>query len=435
MQAIRLIQVVLVQDPKNPLADEASLALLGAFLELEDYPSVVSSGGPIRPALPKEQLPGQLPVQRGPGRFPPWPIRPGHRGGRGHRVGDLPRRRRGRAPSPNKWQALFILGQIHDARQQPLQALTYYKRVADRFSDAAASVTALTRKELSIPEITLVRALAGPKIAEGSGLRAMAPDAFVAPKSRRDVRERPEIVLDSRNIDAVDIKVYPVDLMRLYLARRSLDQVSGIDLAGITPLYETTVKLGSDDASANLGDDRARIIPLPLTKKGAYLAMVRGDDLYASGIVLLTPLMLDVLEEPGGSPGRVRIQVRDASTGTPLSKVQVKVIGVGNTDFISRTTDLRGVATAEGLVGPITAVARLGVAQFAFYRGITPLSPAPPGATAAADKPAAMPPAEPEALNKNLMDLNTSNQLRQIQQLDERQGAENPNAAPAGRFR
>ena len=31
-------------------------------------------------------------------------------------------------PSPNKWQALYILGQIYDARRQPGKALEYYGR-------------------------------------------------------------------------------------------------------------------------------------------------------------------------------------------------------------------------------------------------------------------------------------------------------------------
>ena len=53
--------------------------------------------------------------------------------------------------------------------------------------------------------------------------------------------------------------------------------------------------------------------------------MVRGDDLYASGIVLVSPLELEVLEEP--ESGRVRVTVRDASTKDPVPKVQVKVIG------------------------------------------------------------------------------------------------------------
>ena len=40
--------------------------------------------------------------------------------------------------------------------------------------------------------------------------------------------------------------------------------------------------------------------------------MIRGDNLYASGIVLVSPLEMEVLEEPAS--GRVRITVRDART-------------------------------------------------------------------------------------------------------------------------
>src|SRR5262249_40929171 len=39
-QSIRMIQTFLACSPKNPVADEASLALVGAFTELEDYKTV-----------------------------------------------------------------------------------------------------------------------------------------------------------------------------------------------------------------------------------------------------------------------------------------------------------------------------------------------------------------------------------------------------------
>ena len=42
----------------------------------------------------------------------------------------------------------------------------------------------------------------------------------------------------------MDVKAYPVDLMQLYLTRRNLNGIAGIDLAGITPLVEKTVTLG-----------------------------------------------------------------------------------------------------------------------------------------------------------------------------------------------
>ncbi len=43
LQTIRMIQIVLTQSPKNPPVDEASLPLLGSYLELEDFDSVVKS--------------------------------------------------------------------------------------------------------------------------------------------------------------------------------------------------------------------------------------------------------------------------------------------------------------------------------------------------------------------------------------------------------
>ena len=97
--------------------------------------------------------------------------------------------------------------------------------------------------------------------------------------------------------------------MQLYLTRRNLNGISGIDLAGITPLVEKAVTLGS--GAVTMTTSRASI-ELPLAKEGAYLAMIRGENLYASGIVLVSPLEIEALEDPAG--GRVRITLRDART-------------------------------------------------------------------------------------------------------------------------
>ena len=123
--------------------------------------------------------------------------------------------------------------------------------------------------------------------------------------------------------------------MRLYLTRRNLDGIAGIDLAGITPLHEATVKL----ADALTYADAGKALDLPITKEGAYLVMVRGGELYASGIVLVSPIELEVTEEPGA--GRVRVVVRDARSENFVPKVQVKVIGSNNTKFTDDRTDLR----------------------------------------------------------------------------------------------
>ena len=165
--------------------------------------------------------------------------------------------------------------------------------------------------------------------------------------------------------------------MQLYLTRRNLNAIAGIDLAGITPLVEKEVVLGSGDDY----DDKTKTIELPLAKEGAYLVMIRGDDLYASGIVLLSPLELEVLEEPPS--GRVRVSVRDARTKEFLPKVQVKVIGSANPQFISGETDLRGVFVAEGVNGQATVVVRKDATEYAFHRGTTYVG-ASPGAGRAA---------------------------------------------------
>jgi hypothetical protein len=150
--------------------------------------------------------------------------------------------------------------------------------------------------------------------------------------------------------------------------------------------------------------------------------MARGENLYASGIALVTPLELEVIEE--ADAGRVRVVARDAITRDLVPRVQVKVIGSDNPSFSSGQTDLRGVYVAEGVVGQVTAVARKGTGQYAFYRGTSRVG-AMPAPTAPNDSPRAAPaaaekPAESQALDKNLREQNTSNQMRQLERLQNR---------------
>jgi TolA-binding protein len=388
LQSIRLIRTLLAGSPTNPLADEASLALIGAYLELGDFESVVKLSERFASLYPKSPFFDSFQYSEALGRF--------HLGeyDRAIEVANKISKATYKdaagvdQPSPNKWQAIYILGQIHDARRRPAEAVAYYKQVADRFTDAAGAVKALTRKDLRLPEVTIVRTTAA-----ASGVK-----------------------LDYRNIAEADVKVYPVDLMRLYLTRRNLDAISAVDLAGITPLHEAKVKLG-DGLDF---DDKSRQIELPLKKEGAYLAMIRGENLYASGIVLVSPLELEVLEEP--ESGRVRVTARDAQTKAPASGVLVKVIGTDNASFLSGSTDLRGVFVAEGVRGQVTAVARRDPAQYAFYRGKTYVgrTPEPSKPGMMGNRPMIQPADAPADLGKNLKQMNSESQIRQIERLENR---------------
>ena len=391
LQTIEINQALLALSPTNPMADEISLAQVGAFLEMEDFTSVVALSGRYAGLFPKSTFLDSFQYSEALGRF---------------HLGEYDRAIEVAAkiseatykdasgidqPSPNKWQAIYILGQIHDARREPGKAVAYYEKVADRFTDAAGAVKAITRKALTLPEVSIVRPGAG--------------DAG-----------KPSIKLDHRNVAEADVKVYPVDLMRLYLTRRNLDAIAGIDLAGITPLHESTIKLGDGKDFA----DKDRLIPLPIAKEGAYLVMARGDNLHASGIVLMSPLELEVLEE--ADSGRVRVVVRDAATKAPAPKVTVKVIGGDNPAFLSGESDLRGVFVAEGVRGIVTAVARRDPSQYAFYRGKTYV-----GAVPAKSEPNA-PPSDPKAkdanksadLGENVKQQNTANGVRSIERLENR---------------
>ncbi len=414
-QSIGLVQAFLAQSPDNPIADEASLALVNAFLELENYETVVRLAERYTETFESSRYLDSFRFSAALGEF---------------RLGNYDdaisvaetiatatyREGRQEAPSPNKWQALYILGQIYHARRDARKAVSYYEQVADRFSDASGSIRQLTREELGLDEVTRIHPSALAPIARREVIDQQPGIRLIA-NLQEDLIPRPEplgasVDLEYRNIEEAEIKVYPVDLMRLYLTRRNLDGVAGIDLSGITPLIETTVSLGEGTDF----DDQERSIPLPLKKEGAYLVMVRGDTLYASGIALVSPLELDVLEEP--EAGRIRVTVRDTETGDLLPDVQVRVIGSGNNQFFSGETDLRGVFVAEGVTGQVTAVARRETDQYAFYRGQTPVGAPPEPATP--ESKSTTPSGDAESLDRNLRQENFMNQMRQIDRLQER---------------
>jgi uncharacterized protein YfaS (alpha-2-macroglobulin family)/tetratricopeptide (TPR) repeat protein len=412
LQTIRMIQIFTSQSPRNPLAVEASLALIAAFLDLENYSAVVKLADRSAKLYPKSLYLDGFQYSEALGNF--------HLGRYDRAVDVAEQIARStykdangvEQPSPNKWQAIYILGQIYDARREPAKALSYYRQVADRFSDAAGAIRDFTRKRLELPEVTVIRPTTEPKLK-----------------------------LDYRNITQVDVKAYPVDLMRLYLTRRNLDGIAGIDLAGITPLHEATIPLA---AGADFQDHQASI-DLPIKKEGAYLVMIRGDDLYSSGIVLVSPLEMDVMEEEPSTTGEagIRITVRDAQSKELLPKVQIKVVGSAMTQFVSGETDLRGVFVANGVQGVVTAVARKDAGNYAFYRGVNFRQPVPPvplnmNGTPAQGGQGQQGQGRPQTLDDNLKSQNNANTLRQIQRLQQRyqqQEGSKAKGAAAGEFR
>jgi hypothetical protein len=159
------------------------------------------------------------------------------------------------------------------------------------------------------------------------------------------------------------LQVYKVDLMKLYLREKNLSNVTRVNLAGISPAIERSIELGDGKDYK----DKERMAELGLKDEGAYLVICRGDNLFTSGLVLVTPLKLEIQEDVGA--GSIRVNVLNQLTEGYEPKVHVKVIGSADQDFKSGETDLRGVFATEGVNGRPTVIARTESSHYAFYRG------------------------------------------------------------------
>ena len=387
--AWRMFESFLTAHPDDPAADEAAFAAANTLLDIDAYEQAADACARYAERYPKSDLLDAFWYVVGYCRF----AMGAHEDALAmcRKVADTKRTdpRTGREKeSDDKWRAIYILGQIHHSLGQAAQAIVEYRRVEDRFPDAKQSIEYFTRKDIELPEVTTVE-----------------PGKPV------------EVELKYRNIPECDTKVYRIDLMKFGLMKRDLKGITQINLAGIRPYHEATVKLGDGKDYR----DCTAALPLPLKEDGAYLIVCRGENLYASGLVLVTPLTVDVQED--AVSGQVRTTVKDRTKDRYLRDVHVKVIGSRNDDFVSGETDLRGVYVADGIQGTATVIAQAKSSHYAFFRGNTDLVPEllPQDKKKAEGKPASSQPAP--SLKGQLLEgiqfRNSSNQAIQVQQMED----------------
>ncbi len=60
-------------------------------------------------------------------------------------------------PAENKWQAVYITGQIFHSLGKPAQALAEYERVKDKFPDAREAIDFFVHRRLALPEVVTLR--------------------------------------------------------------------------------------------------------------------------------------------------------------------------------------------------------------------------------------------------------------------------------------
>ena len=375
--SIRMVDHFLSTWPNDPAADQAAFSLVNSLLDLEQYDASIDRSQKSAKRYPNSELLDSFWYMIGYSQFALGK----HEAALDmcRKVSEAIRKDPGTGvlvPAANKWQAIYIMGQVYHSLGQAAQAITEYERVKERFSDAAQAIGFFARKQITLPEVTTVR----------PGKECAVPLTF-------------------RNVAGADLKVYRIDLMKFGLMQRNLDRITAINLAGIRPYHQQDLELGDGRDYR----DRQQSLKLPLQEEGAYLVVCRGENIHCSGLVLVSPLDVEVQED--ATSGRVRVTVKDVAADRYRRDVDVKVIGSNNDQFISGESDLRGVFVADGIRGTSTVIAKTDEDLYAFYRGELTLGPAPDpagGKPAAADAPAEQQaaPAPADALRENLMRQN-----------------------------
>jgi hypothetical protein len=349
-RGIAALREFLILYPDDPLAEEVSFAWATTLVEARDMQGAVAVAEAALARYPQSAFEDELLYTVGSARFALGEHQKAFEVLERVATGEFSKPGGGKGPSENQNHAVYLQGQIHHALGRPQEALALYEKVKDLFSDATEASDYFLRKSLTLPEVTSTA-----------------------------LKDPARLTLGYRNLKDVELKVFKVDLMRLYLLRKSLNDIEGIQLHGISPLVSTTLSLG--DGRDYRGKEKE--VVFELKEPGAYLVVARGEHLLATGMLLRSDLKIEAQEAL--DVGRIRVNVKRGDVF--LSRAHVKVIGAGDRRLQAGDTDLRGVFTGSDLVGAATVIVQSGD-EYAFFRGEGIHQPArfqPPPQTRAAE--------------------------------------------------
>jgi tetratricopeptide (TPR) repeat protein len=368
-----LLQRFITVYPGDDQADDAAFSLVNVFFSLKDYPGMVSAATVSAERYTGSSFSDSFKYMAALGWF--W-------------QGQFDKALAAAAPvangeSKDRDYARYVTAQVYHAQGKPAEAIEWYQKVKTTYDDAAEAIAWFEEKKVSLPEVTIVKP-----------------------------GEPVKLTLDYRNIKEGAVQLYKVDLMKLYLREKSLSNITRVNLAGIAPQAGEAFQLGE-------GKDyvaRKKELTLPVKEEGAYLAIVRGDNLFTSGLILISPLKLEVKENRAGS---VRVNVSDAATGTALADAEVKALGSQSQVVQSGTTDPRGVFEAGSISGTSTVIVKQGENRYAFHRGTVALGSNAQQTPQTFGGQSAAPMAKPRVLEKGdyFKNINESNKALQDEQL------------------
>jgi uncharacterized protein YfaS (alpha-2-macroglobulin family)/tetratricopeptide (TPR) repeat protein len=329
---IDILEEFLSLYPESPQADDASFSLALANLSLERFPEVIEIAQTSRRLYTDSDFISSFQYMEALGYFSLHEYEKAV-----HQASAV-----AEGTSKDKDFATYILGQIYHAQGNPPLSIAFYRRIQDKFPDAKEAISYFERRYIRLPEVTKILPT-----------------------------EKAEVEMQYCNIKEAQFLIYRVDLMKLYLLHKNLAGITKVHLSGIFPVFDQRIVLGQGKDYQNM----KRMISLPLSGEGAYLVICRGDDLFTSGLILVTPLQIEVQED--ADSGRVRANLLDIVKKTKPKGVHVKVVGSGKEALTSGDTDLRGLFIADNIRGKVTVIARHEKNRYAFYRGETWLGTQP----------------------------------------------------------
>jgi len=215
---------------------------------------------------------------------------------------DWPQPGGGRGPAPLRDDARAALARLDEAAGRFSQAKLGYEAVAAAFPEASDALRALTEPHLGAPEVL-----------------------------QAGLREPLNLPLTARNLDAVRLRAYPIDIRSVFLRDGGLTGAAGVRVDGLRPAWSGQDRLRAGPYSTD------RELPLPLSGAGAWLVIADADGVQTRTLVVRSDLQLDAMD---GQAGR-RVVVRRGEL--PALGVELRALPPGG-DAVAARTDLRGVA-------------------------------------------------------------------------------------------
>ncbi|MEW6747001.1 MAG: tetratricopeptide repeat protein [Planctomycetota bacterium] len=217
--------------------------------------------------------------------------------------------------------AKLLAAQILHAEGKLEAALKAYREIVDLFPDARRTVAFLERSGISIPPVTTLR-----------------------------TDEKPALEVEYLGVGEIELKLYAIDLARLYVRSRGRVDLSQIEVAGFRPALEKTVRLARPSGTARLHER----VAIEITEPGAYYVTARSGSFGTTGLVLLSDLSMELQADAEGA----RAYVSDTRANTSAADVRVTFMVRGDAMKIETLrTDLRGIAEVPNLRGALSVIA------------------------------------------------------------------------------